>query len=66
MLLINFVMFVFIVVYIRALDKKQRDFNLTSGKRNEMAEKYDQTKLEYHSEHALEKLQYHLELILTS
>ena len=39
MLLLNFVMFVFIVVYIRALDKRQREFNLTSGKRNEMAER---------------------------
>ena len=39
MLLVNFVMFVFIVVYIRALDKRQREFNLTSGKRNEMAER---------------------------
>ena len=39
MLLVNFVMFVFIVIYIRALDKKQRDFNLTSGKRNETAER---------------------------
>ena len=39
MLLVNFVMFVFIVVYIHALDKRQKDFNVTPGKRDVMAER---------------------------
>ena len=39
MQLVNFVMFVFIVIYIRAHDKKQRDFKLKSENQNEIAER---------------------------